>query len=109
MGGSGNGASPETLLMSAVTACYCLTLLAILRKKELPVTELRVATEGIVSGHPRALKYEKVIVSPVFAGGDPARRDQYSGAAVEAHDTCFIGQTVAAAGVSYEVGSVDVA
>ncbi len=109
MGGSGAGTSPETLLLSAVTACYSLTLLAILKKRQLPITELRVATEGIVSGHPRELKYEKVIVNPVFAGAPAGQIEQYRSAAIEAHDRCFIGQTVSRGGVAYEVGRVEVA
>jgi hypothetical protein len=48
-------------------------------------------------------------VNPVFRGGDGGRAGEYRAAAEEAHDRCFIGQTVAAGGAACEVGTVDVA
>ena len=75
MGGKGAGASPETLLISAVTACYSLTLLYCLQKRRLPVTEIAVSTEGVVTGFPQHDKYARIVVSPVFRGGDAASID----------------------------------
>lgn len=108
MGGKGVGASPETLLISAVTACYSLTLLAYLKKRGLPYSEVSVKTQGVVTGFPQHDTYARVVVNPVFHGGDAGRQEDYRAAAVEARDHCFIGQTVAAGGVAYEVGSVSV-
>jgi organic hydroperoxide reductase OsmC/OhrA len=108
MGGMGVGASPETLLISAVTACYSLTLLAYLRIHALPFTELFVKTQGVVTGFPRHDTYACIIVNPVFHGGDSAQVEKYRAAAVEARDHCFIGQTVAAGGTAYDVGTVEV-
>lgn len=109
MGGKGVGANPETLLISAVTACYSLTLLYFLQKKRLAVTELAVKTEGIVSGHPQKHRYDKIIVNPTVHGGERARFEEYQTAAAQARDNCFIGQTVAKGQVAYEVGSVKIA
>ena len=109
MNGKGVGASPETLLISAVTACYSLTALALARKRNLPCTEVSVRTEGVVTGFPQKETYARIVVSPVFHGGDAARAEEYRAAAGEAHDRCFIRQTVAVGRVAYEVGSVDVA
>jgi len=106
MGGKGAGASPETLLISAVTACYSLTLLYYLQKRRLPCTEIAVRTEGVVTGFPQHDKYARIIVNPVFRGGNVAQRNEYQAAAVDARDHCFIGQTVAAGGTSYVVGDV---
>lgn len=108
MGGKGVGASPETLLISAVTACYSLTLLAYLQKRRLPYREIEVKTEGIVTGFPKADTYAKIIVNPVIRGASAAQRQEYQDAAEEARDHCFIGQTVAAGGVAYQVGTVAV-
>jgi organic hydroperoxide reductase OsmC/OhrA len=105
MGGKGVGASPETLLISAVTACYSLTLLAIARKRDLPCTEVSVRTEGTVAGFPREETSTRIVVNPVFHRGDAARAAVYRAAAAEARDRCFIGQTVAAGRPAYEVGS----
>ncbi len=109
MGGKGVGASPETLLISAVTACYSLTLLAYLQKRRLPYLQVSVRTEGVVSGFPQHDTYARIRVNPVFGGGDAARKDEYQAAAVEARDHCFIGQTVAVGGVAYELGPVSFA
>ena len=106
MGGKGVGASPETLLISAVTACYSLTLLAYLSKRKLPQRGISVRTEGIVTGFPQHDTYAKITVNPVIHGGNPGQEKEYRDAAMEARDHCFIGQTVAAGGVAYEVGTV---
>ena len=106
MGGRGVGASPETLLISAVTACYSLTLLAYLQKRRLPYSGIAVKTEGVVTGFPQHDTYAKITVNPTIQGADAAQRQEYRAATVEAHDHCFIGQTVAAGGVAYEVGAV---
>ncbi len=106
MGGKGAGASPETLLISAVTACYSLTLLAYLQKRRLPYSEIAVRTEGVVTGFPQHDTYARIIVSPVFHGGDAARQEEYRAVAIEARDNCFIGRTVAAGGTAYDVGAV---
>ncbi len=107
MGGKGVGASPETLLISAVTACYSLTLLAYLQKRRLPHAGISVRTQGVVTGFPQNDTYARIIVNPVFHGGDVARMEEYRQASIEARDHCFIGQTVAHGGVSYEVGSAE--
>ena len=106
MGGKGLGASPETLLISAVTACYSLTLLAYLQKRGLPYTGIAVRTEGVVTGFPQHDVYARITVNPSFRGANEAQREDYAAAAVEARDHCSIGQTVAAGGVEYEVGPV---
>ena len=59
MGGKGVGASPETLLISAVTACYSLTLLAYLQKRRLPYREIEVKTEGMSPGFLKLTRMRK--------------------------------------------------
>jgi len=108
MGGKGVGVSPETLLISAVTACYSLTLLAYLQKRRLLYARVVIKTEGIVTGFPQDDAYAKIIVNPIIQGGNSSQQQEYQDAAVEARDHCFIGQTVAAGGVDYEVGAVTV-
>ena len=108
MGGKGSGASPETLLLSAVTACYSLTLLSLLQKHQLLVESISVQADGTVTGHPRETKFARIVVSPGIRGGDAARTAEYRAAAIEACERCFIGQTVAAGGVDYSVGTVTV-
>ena len=89
MGGKGVGASPETLLISAVTACYSLTLLAYLQKRRLSYANVVVRTEGIVTGFPQHDTYAKIIVNPIIHGGNPSQQKEYQEAAGEARDDCF--------------------
>lgn len=109
MEGAGKGASPETLLLGAVTACYSLTLLAYLDKRRLPHGEVELATKGIVSGYPEELRFARIEVSSRIPGADPARRADYEESARRALAKCFIGQTVARGGLSYELGRVELA
>ncbi len=108
MGGKGKGGSPETLLMAAVTACYSATLYHLLVKRRLPAAEVRIETKGIVSGYPKDEKYAAIEVNPSIRGGDTQRIADYKATAHMACERCFIGQTVAAGGVKYSVGSVRV-
>ena len=109
MGGKGAGVSPETLLLAAVTACYALTLLALLQKRKLPVSRVEVRSEGLVSAGQHQDRYERVAVHPTIVGGDSGRREEYAAVAAQARDRCYIGRTVAGGGAAYEVGSVAVA
>ncbi len=89
MSGKGVGASPETLLISAVTACYSLTLLAYLQKRRLPYSDISVRTEGIVTGFPGNDTFARIIVNPLIRGGNPAQRPEdvrAAGAAIHAGD-----------------------
>jgi osmotically inducible protein OsmC len=107
MGGRGAGTNPEELLVCAVATCYSATLTGVLRRAGLPVTELRTAATGTVTGYPTTARFAGVVVSPTIVGGDPARADAYRAAAEAAHDRCFVGHTLAAE-VDYHVGAVTV-
>lgn len=108
MGGKGKGASPETLLISAVTTCYSGTLYHFLLKRRLPVVFVSIETEGFVSDYPEHPRYSRIEVNPTIHGGDPARQADYVTAAKMAREHCFIGQTVAAGGVTYDLGVVHI-
>ncbi len=63
--------SPETLLLSAVAACYSLALLAILQHRKLPVGRIGLRAEGVVTGHPEAEKYARITVHPTSGRPSP--------------------------------------
>jgi peroxiredoxin-like protein len=105
MGGRGEGASPEDLLVAAVSSCYSATLFGVLRRADLPAEHVRVAARGVVSGYPGAARFAELVVEPSVVGGDPARAEEYAAAAERAHDRCFIGKTIAG-NVDYRVGRV---
>jgi peroxiredoxin-like protein len=105
MGGLGVGASPEDLLVSAVSSCYVATFFGILRGARLPVDSLAVSAKGTVTGFPGHARFARIVVNPTVLGGDSARREEYETAASVAHDRCFIGRALAPE-VDYEVGAV---
>ncbi len=57
--------------------------------------------------YPGQARFERIVVSPTIAGGDPARVHAYEQVAAQAHDRCFIGRTIAG-NVDYRVGWVRV-
>jgi peroxiredoxin-like protein len=107
MGGLGVGASPEELLVSAVSSCYVATLFGVLRGARLPVDSLALSARGMVTGFPGDARFARIVVNPTVLGGDSARREEYQAAASAAHDRCFIGRALAPE-VAYEVGQVEV-
>jgi peroxiredoxin-like protein len=102
MGGLGVGASPEELLVSAVSSCYVATFFGVLRGARLPVDSLAVSAGGTVTGFPGQARFARIVVNPTVLGGDSARREEYEAAANVAHDRCFIGRALAPE-VAYEV------
>jgi peroxiredoxin-like protein len=105
MGGKGKGTNPEELLLSAVAACFTLTLAIVLRIQKLPYTDLQIGAEGLVTGVPRDLEYQRVTVVPTITGTDAPRRADYLAAIEKAHQRCFIGQALKG-NVEYVVGAV---
>jgi peroxiredoxin-like protein len=105
MGGLGVGASPEDLLVSAVSSCYVATFFGVLRGARLPVDSLAVSATGTVTGFPGHVRFARIVVNPTVLGGDSSRREEYEAAASAAHDRCFIGRALAPE-VAYEVGSL---
>lgn len=107
MGGKGVGASPEDLLLAAVTACYVGTLMRVLRDTGLPGESLSITTEGVVEDFPAAARFSRIVVNPVIHHGRPDRQAEYQAAAETARDRCFIGRTVRDY-LDYRVGEVRV-
>jgi len=105
MGGLGVGASPEDLLVSAVSSCYVATFFGVLRGARLPVDSVAVSASGTVTGFPGHARIARIVVNPTVLGADSARRAEYEAAASAAHDRCFIGRALAPE-VAYDVGSV---
>ncbi len=107
MGGKGIGASPENLLLAAVSACYSGTFMRILKQNHLPGDSLVIQTDGVVEGYPDNAKFVRITVNPTIQGGDAERIQDYQDAAQMARDRCFIDRTVRDY-LTYSVGKVRV-
>lgn len=105
MGGLGQGANPETLLLSAVGSCYSITLSRILKTADLPFSRVHVTVEGLVTGFPREMRFTTILVHPEIRDADGIRAEEYTRAAQRARDRCFIGSVVRDS-LDYRVGEV---
>lgn len=104
LNGKGVGTNPEELLISAVGACFSLTLAAILSVRKLPAASLEVAVDGVVA-HGPALEFRSVTVHPSVYAAAGDRADDYRRAAEAALQRCFIGGLISAK-VAYRLGEV---
>jgi organic hydroperoxide reductase OsmC/OhrA len=105
MGGLGQGANPETLLLSAVGSCYSITMSRILKNADLPFSRIHVSAEGTVTGFPREMRFGSITVHPEILGADADKAEEYAKAAQRARDRCFIGCVVRDS-LDYKVGEV---
>jgi peroxiredoxin-like protein len=61
--GPGIGTNPEEMLIGAAATCYIITLAAVLEKRELPLVELTLKSEGVLSKE-GGLHFTKLIHRP---------------------------------------------
>lgn len=107
MGGKGEGASPEELLLAAVTSCYSGTLFRLAQHAGLPIARVDIRTVGTVSDYPESPRFSRITVHPTIVGGDARKLEDYRSAAAAARDKCLIGRTVRDY-LEYRVGMVEV-
>lgn len=100
-----NDRSPERLLLAAISACYSITLSAILAAARLPQSLIDVHAEAVVLADADGTRLTRIIVSPVLHGADCSRPERYTRAAIAARDECAIGRCVRG-NIAYLVGPV---
>jgi len=105
MGGRGVGANPEELLVGAAASCFTANLIALLRRRGLPVSSVSVSATGTVTGPPGRARFKSIAVVPTILGGDPTRQSEYEIGAVLAHTRCLIANTLSSE-VAYSVDAV---
>jgi len=84
MGGPGIGTNPDEMLVGAAATCYLITLAAILENRRLPLQELTLASEGIVS-QTGSLKFEQIIHRPRVVLAHEATDQQLATAETACH------------------------
>lgn len=105
--GKGAGTNPEELLISAVGACFSLTLAAVLSARRLPAESLKVAADGVVA-RGSALEFRSVTVHPTLYAAALDRAEDYRKAAEAALKHCFIGGLISHK-VAYRLGQLTLA
>jgi peroxiredoxin-like protein len=92
MDGPGVGTNPDEMLIGAAGTCYLITLAAIIERRQLPVIELALETEGIVHAD-KKLVFEKIIHRPkllVKASATDKELESIKQATEQAEKTCMI-------------------
>ncbi len=97
LGGSGGRANPEELLISAVAACYSITLAILAERRRLPIARIEVAAEGdVVRQLGGTLKFAAIRLKPriTVTGGDEGTRSAVLDSAHKADTYCVISNAV---------------
>lgn len=101
MGGSGEGANPKELFVSALASCYLSTLAAISDNKKLPVKSLNVVTESTSDEHQFLVKHT---VHVRLLNSSTQEHILAAHKIIEASDSaCLLGSLAKKAGVKIEV------
>ncbi|MBX6396211.1 MAG: SACOL1771 family peroxiredoxin [Alicyclobacillaceae bacterium] len=96
MDGPGVGTNPEELLLGAAATCYLITLAAVLERRELPVADLTVTSEGTV-GTEGGLRFQKIVHRTrirLSAGATAEQVEAARQAAERAEQACMISKAV---------------
>lgn len=97
MSGSGQGANPDELLLSALSSCYMITLGICLNKESIDYDHISIRSKGIVTKKD-GLHFEKVIHYPVIylsrQSNDGRLRDKLLDAVHQAEMDCMIAKAV---------------
>lgn len=96
LNGPGVGTNPEELLLGAASTCYLITLSAILERRELPVADLALTSEGTVSTE-GGVHFQKIVHRPrirLSSGATPEQRESARQAAEQAEHACMISKAV---------------
>lgn len=97
LGGSAGRSNPEEMLVSAVAACYSITLALLAERRRLPLTRIEVSAVGEVVRQPdRTLKFTRIHLTPVLTVGDVDQRQKATllECAHQAEDRCVISKAL---------------
>jgi organic hydroperoxide reductase OsmC/OhrA len=91
--GDGSLHNPEDLLMAALSACHCLSYLALAARARIPVVDYRDEAWGRMALVDRGLQFVEVVLRPevTIASGEPERAHRLH---ERAHAECFIARSV---------------
>ncbi|OPB00937.1 hypothetical protein BFW87_00580 [Pseudomonas fluorescens] len=102
LGGSGTGTDPKELLIASAATCYTFTLIAMLEAEKLPVIGLDIDSEIRKS---RESKMVIIHTAHALLSADATEEQLHRASVVfsSAHERCFIGGILRAAGIDVEI------
>jgi organic hydroperoxide reductase OsmC/OhrA len=93
--GDGTRASPEDLLVAALSSCHMLTYLALCAQKGIRVTAYDDSAEGTIDRvAPGRTKFVEVVLRPRVRVADAADIDAAKALHHDAHERCFVAASV---------------
>ncbi|TVY02427.1 OsmC family protein [Paenibacillus cremeus] len=96
MGGLGKGTNPEEMLLGASATCYMITLGVILSNRKLPVQNLELSSEAVVSDEV-GLVFEKICHYPTVTLSSITTSEQVElakNACLRAEKACMISKAL---------------
>ncbi len=96
LAGPGIGTNPEELLVASVSACYMVTLAAVLSRRGIDYSHLEIESEGVVQEEGNKLTFKEIIHKPVIYlnSGDDEKKNEVIQLADRAEKACFISKTI---------------
>jgi len=95
--GPGHGSNPEEMLLGAASACYLITLGAILERREVPVSKIELHSEATVDADKGGLKFVSIVHQPTVhfsTSITPEQREQALAATERAEKACMISNAI---------------
>jgi organic hydroperoxide reductase OsmC/OhrA len=93
--GEGTRASPEDLLVAALSACHMLTYLALCARRNIRVTAYEDAAEGTIDqASPGRIKFVEAVLRPRVRVADASDVDAATALHHDAHERCFVASSV---------------
>lgn len=98
MDGPGQGTNPDEMLLGAASTCYIITLAAMMERAELPVKEMDMDSEGVVSVTNGVITYEEIIHRPrvvLEKEASESELEKLRKLAHKAESSCMISRAIA--------------
>lgn len=86
--------NPEDLLLASLSACHLLTYLALCARDKIAVTGYRDEAGGTVAVKDGKMRFTGVVLRPQVTIADAAHLDKARALHGQAHDACFITNSV---------------
>ncbi|MEZ4441244.1 MAG: OsmC family protein [Polyangiaceae bacterium] len=93
--GEGHKHNPEDLLVAALSACHCLSYLALAARHGLEVVDYEDAAEGRMEVVDGGLQFVEVVLRPRVTIAAASDADKATRLHSKAHEECFIARSVA--------------
>ncbi|MFC8800428.1 OsmC family protein [Promicromonospora sp. NPDC057138] len=86
--------NPEDLLVASLSECHMLTFLSLCARAGIVVTDYVDAASGVMREEGNSGRFTEVVLRPEVTVADPAMVERAAALHEQAHDTCFIANSI---------------